>query len=220
MVSRFRIAVASILLWITAPGCDQTPQEPDSLSPADLVGTFYLDSIQGQALPFQTGNSTYHLALLTLRADETATLMVDSGFCNPSGYCDELVGAHANMQWVLLADMRVQISAWGTVTDNLNRAEATKDRLKFGTAIYKRVEATLEPRRIDIRPDSLNLRVGEARNVFATTYPYVPKLSVTVQDTTVAAIGAIAVTGRRPGTTYVVAVSGALRDSSKITVTP
>ena len=219
MVTRCYIAAASLLLCAAA-GCDQMPEEPETLSPADLVGTFYLDSIQGRALPFQTGNVTYHLALLTLRSDETATLMVDSGFCNPNGYCDELVGAHADMQWVLLADMRIQLSAAGTVTDDLHRAEATKDRLQFGSAIYKRVQPTLEPGQIDIRPDSLMLRVGEARNVFATTYPYVPKLSVTVRDTTVAAIGAIAVTGRRPGTTYVVAVSGALRDSSKITVTP
>ena len=110
----------------------------------------------------------------------------------------------------------------GTHTAGATRGFATVRRIVFGgSAIYKRVDPSAVVRAIDIRPDTFSVPVGGSRNVFTTTAPYVPDVSIVVRDTSLAVLAPSgAVIGRRAGTTYVVASAGGLRDSARVVVRP
>jgi hypothetical protein len=207
------------ILALAFLGCTD-PTDSDVVSSEDLVGTFYLDSLNGQSLPYTTGNTAVYKVLLRLDHNEGLSWTIDSGFCSPvAQWCDELEGAGTG-SWLLLSSGDIDVTGAGVHTAGASRAPADPNRLVFGgTAIYKRVDPAAVVRAIDIRPDSFELSIGQARNVFTTTIPYVPNVSVIVRDTSVAAFGAgIAVIGRGIGTTYVIASADGLRDSARVTV--
>jgi hypothetical protein len=223
-----RLLRVALCISFVLSACD-SPIPPDSprLTPDQLVGTYYLESLRGVELPLTavgpTGvTQTVFAALLHLHSNEKYELLIDSGSCSLTGVCDEHWTAQflPPRMWLLLYDGTLDFEG-GQGTSFIRRRATTDGRtIVFdSTALYRRADPPQQPRSLDMRPDSLLLVRGEFRNVFATTIPWTRVVNIVVRDTTIATLlPSGALRANSPGVTYVVATVAALRDSSKITV--
>jgi hypothetical protein len=226
-----RLVRLTVSASLVLAACDSPiPPEPPRLTPDELrqVGTYYLESLRGRELPAATVtaagvNQTVYLALLRLDSNKTYELLVDARFCSSMGSCGEVFTRQfqSPRAWHLSSDGTLGFEEGNN--SSVIRSLATSDGRTIvfdSTAVYRRVDPTLQPRTLDLRPDSLILARGQTQNVYATTIPYSTQvISIVVRDTMVATLlPSGAMQPRIPGVTYVVATVGTLRDSSKITV--
>lgn len=76
------------------------------------------------------------------------------------------------------------------------------------------------PPSLDLKPDSISLVVGQKQVLNATASSSTLKPIFSVKDAAVASVDSVgAVTALAPGATFVIAVAGTVRDSSKVVVT-
>jgi hypothetical protein len=223
--SLIRLALPAILVGTVTTGsaCDSPSSGATSLTPQDLIGAYFLESVRGSPLPISLdqGISTTYEVVLRLEANERFTVTSDSNNCPAGG---RLCGEHHfgfSGQWLLLYDGTLDFHS-GFMNNAIlgsKRGVVEGETIVLDSIfVYRRVNPAVQVRSIDIRPDSMVLTVGLQQNIFATTTPYSPTLTIVVRDTTVAVLQVPAIRARARGVTYAVAISGVARDSTKIIV--
>jgi hypothetical protein len=210
---------------IAAVACDSDPEEPLPPRAADLIGTYFLASADGSALPITTqtanGYSTTYQTVLTLAAGGEYRITRDFGGC--SGHLCNDAQSVSTGEWHELADGSVLFQpAIHDDTGSSESGQAAGDSIVFTQRwVYRRVDPAATARTIDVRPDSILFSAAtgfEPRNIFANTQPYGPAISLMIADTSIAKLVGATISPRLEGVTWVIGVSGNVRDSAKIVV--